>query len=309
MTINQLRYFCVLAHIEHYGKAAEELYIAQPSLSRAISLLEEELGVELFSKQGRNVTLTHAGRVFLEYVEQSLSILELGVGAMQKFSNHTEILSVGCITPFLGRNSFHSYLLDAFSLNRSQLDISVSQTENLLNDLRKHRYDLVFCSYSSMAQDINFIPILELPYVVAMAKDDELAKYDSIFMEQLRNRAMVFNAEPIYSSFIQRIFDYYHITPIVKGSSNEDSVLLRMVADKVGLLISTDHIQMHTDETVLKPLNQNKFHRYVYLAYLPNSNHSNSAQQIIDYAKKHTIEEKGLQPKVIDRYKNLQENS
>ncbi len=305
MTINQLRYFCVLARTEHYGKASEELYISQPSLSRAISLLEEELDVELFSKQGRNVTLTHAGRVFLEYIEQSLSILELGVGAMQKFSNHTEVLSVGCITPFLGKNSFHSYLLNAFSHNRSQLDISVSQTDNLLNDLRKHRYDLVFCSYSSTAQDINFIPILELPFVVAMPKDDELSKYDSVSMEQLRNRPMVFNAEPIYSSLIQRIFDYHHITPIVKGSSNEDSVLLRMVADKVGLLISTDHIQMHTNETVLKPLKQDEFHRYIYLAYLPNSNRSHSAEQIIDFAKTHSIEEKGLQPKVIDRYNNL----
>ena len=305
MTINQLRYFCVLAHTEHYGKASEELYISQPSLSRAISLLEEELNVELFSKQGRNVTLTHAGHVFLEYIEQSLSILELGVGAMQKFSNQKEILSIGCITPFLGKNSFHSYLLNAFSHNRSQLDISVSQTENLLNDLRKHRYDLVFCSYSSTASDIHFIPILELPFVVAMPKDDELTKYDSVSMEQLRNRAMVFNAEPIYSSFIQCIFDHYHITPIVKGSSNEDSVLLRMVADKVGLLISTDHIQMHTNETVLRPLKQDEFHRYIYLAYLPNSNHSHSAEQIIDFAKKHSIEEKGLQPKVIDRYNNL----
>lgn len=52
MTINQLRYFCVLAHTEHYGRAADALYIAQPTLSRAISLLEEELDVELFPRRG-----------------------------------------------------------------------------------------------------------------------------------------------------------------------------------------------------------------------------------------------------------------
>lgn len=303
MTMNQLRYFRVLAHTEHYGRAADALYIAQPTLSRAIALLEEELDVELFSKQGRNITLTHAGRVFLEYVEQSLTVLELGVGAMQKFSNHTEVLSVGCITPFLGKNPFHSYLLDAFSENRSRLDINVSQTENLLNDLRKHRYDMIFCSYSASARDIAFIPVLELPFVVAMPADDPLAACDAIEPEQLRDRAMVFNAEPIYSSLIQRIFDHYHITPIVRGSSNEDSVLLRMVADRVGLLISTDHTQMHTDETILRPLQQDAFHRYIYLAYLPDALRSPAAEQVIDFAKHHALDEKGLQPKAADRLK------
>lgn len=301
MTINQLRYFRELARTEHYGRAAEALYIAQPSLSRAIALLEEELDVELFSKQGRNITLTHAGRVFLEYVEQSLTVLELGVGAMQKFSNHTEVLSVGCITPFLGKNPFHSYLLDAFAENRSRLEINVSQTENLLNDLRKRRYDLVFCSYAASARDVAFIPVLELPFVVAMPADDPLAAQEAIGMEQLRDRAMVFNAEPIYSSLIQRIFDHSHITPIVRGSSNEDSVLLRMVADKVGLLISTDHIQMHTEGTVLRPLRQEDYHRYIYLAYLPEGIHSPAAEQVIAFARQNALEEKGLQPKAADR--------
>ena len=46
MTLNQLRYFRVLAKTEHYTKAADALAISQPSLSRAIAMLEEELGVQ-----------------------------------------------------------------------------------------------------------------------------------------------------------------------------------------------------------------------------------------------------------------------
>ena len=51
MTLNQLRYFRVLAKTEHYTKAADALAISQPSLSRAIALLEEELGVLLFTRR------------------------------------------------------------------------------------------------------------------------------------------------------------------------------------------------------------------------------------------------------------------
>lgn len=65
MNLYHLRYFSTLAHIEHYTKAADILAITQPSLSYAISTLEEELAVKLFEKNGRNVTLTKYGKVFL----------------------------------------------------------------------------------------------------------------------------------------------------------------------------------------------------------------------------------------------------
>ena len=58
MNLNQLQYFVTLAHIEHYTRAAEKLTITQPSLSHAISSLEQELGTRLFERQGRNVVLT-----------------------------------------------------------------------------------------------------------------------------------------------------------------------------------------------------------------------------------------------------------
>lgn len=76
MNLYHLRYFVTLAHLEHYTKAAENLSITQPSLSHAISLLESELGVSLFEKEGRNIVLTKYGKIFLKDVEKSLEIYE-----------------------------------------------------------------------------------------------------------------------------------------------------------------------------------------------------------------------------------------
>jgi DNA-binding transcriptional LysR family regulator len=64
MNLKQLQYFRVLAKTEHYTKAAEKLYITQPSLSYSISELEKEFDTQLFEKEGRNVKLTKYGRVF-----------------------------------------------------------------------------------------------------------------------------------------------------------------------------------------------------------------------------------------------------
>ena len=86
MNLYHLRYFMVLAEMQHFRKASEKLCITQPSLSHAISQLESELGVSLFDRQSRSSVLTKEGRQFLDYVQRSLSILDDGVSVMQKAS-------------------------------------------------------------------------------------------------------------------------------------------------------------------------------------------------------------------------------
>ncbi len=82
MKLHQLQYFQCLAHYLHYRKASEALYISQPTLSFAIKELEKELGVDLFKKEGRTITLTQEGTTFLNYVTKSFQILEEGVQAI-----------------------------------------------------------------------------------------------------------------------------------------------------------------------------------------------------------------------------------
>ena len=77
MNYNYLRYFSVLAQVEHYTIAAARLGISQPSLSSAIHQLETELGdVKLFEKVGRNIRLTEEGRYFQEKVDSALRELQ-----------------------------------------------------------------------------------------------------------------------------------------------------------------------------------------------------------------------------------------
>lgn len=78
MELLQLRYFRVVARVEHMTKAAEELFIAQPSLSKTIRRLERELGVPLFDRQGRSIRLNRFGKAFLAHVDTLFQELEEG---------------------------------------------------------------------------------------------------------------------------------------------------------------------------------------------------------------------------------------
>lgn len=79
MTLQQLQYFRTTAKMLHYTKAAQALHISQPSLSASLAELERELKVPLFIKEKKKVALSWYGEIFLNYVEQSLDILNDGV--------------------------------------------------------------------------------------------------------------------------------------------------------------------------------------------------------------------------------------
>ena len=76
MELRQIQYFIEVAKREHVTEAATHLHIAQSAVSRQIFNLESELGVDLFIREGRNVKLTTIGRIFLQHVEEAVTILD-----------------------------------------------------------------------------------------------------------------------------------------------------------------------------------------------------------------------------------------
>jgi LysR family transcriptional regulator, transcription activator of glutamate synthase operon len=76
MELRQIHYFIEVAKREHVTEAAIYLHVAQSAVSRQIFNLESELGVDLFLREGRNVKLTPIGRIFLEHVEEAVTVLD-----------------------------------------------------------------------------------------------------------------------------------------------------------------------------------------------------------------------------------------
>lgn len=76
MELRQIKYFMEVAKREHVTEAANKLHVAQSAVSRQIFNLEEELGVDLFIREGRTVRLTRIGKVFLEHMERAINVID-----------------------------------------------------------------------------------------------------------------------------------------------------------------------------------------------------------------------------------------
>src|SRR5215475_63480 len=84
MELRHLRYFTAVVRWKGYREAARRLYVAQPSISQAVTDLEDELGIQLFSREGRVAKLTPEGQVFYDEALKTLAQAERSITAAQR---------------------------------------------------------------------------------------------------------------------------------------------------------------------------------------------------------------------------------
>lgn len=87
MELRQIKYFIEVAKREHVTEAALALHVAQSAVSRQIFNLEEELGVNLFIREGRTVRLTPIGRIFLEHMEQAINVIDDATQVIDEYTD------------------------------------------------------------------------------------------------------------------------------------------------------------------------------------------------------------------------------
>ena len=102
MTLNQLLYFQTISRYQHFRKAAEKLNLSQPSLSRSIASLEDELGIVLFERQGRNIRLTKYGRIFLEHTDRILQEVDTATSTMRALAGDEGTVDIAYVFPLAG---------------------------------------------------------------------------------------------------------------------------------------------------------------------------------------------------------------
>lgn len=188
MNLSQLYYFRKLAELQHYTKAAKELYITQPSLSDSIASLEQELGISLFQKEGRNIKLTKYGREFYQHVSLSLNELERGIAAMKKHSGQISgTIDVGCIPTLLG-DFLPTAIQHYMKKNKlTRFNIYQGMSIEIARGVATGKYDIGFCSMVDDEPDLVFVPILTQELIALVNDTHPLAERTEISLRDLKD--------------------------------------------------------------------------------------------------------------------------
>lgn len=240
MNLTHLRYFAELAHTHHYTRAAQNLCITQPSLSHAILKMEEELGVPLFEKNGKNTVLTVFGEQFLSSVESSLKMLDDGIDSLQRTARGEGLIRLGLVRP-LGVDFIPSLarrFLDLYPNRDILFSFQTDVTKNLINDLNAHHYDLIFCSHPQKESGLTFKTVHQKKLVLIVPHNHELAKFDSVNLEQTLPYPYVYFAESSGIRYeVDQMFQLLGKRPHIAYEIVEDQVTAGLVAHGFGIAI------------------------------------------------------------------------
>ncbi|GLC81228.1 LysR family transcriptional regulator [Lacrimispora brassicae] len=188
MNLPQLYYFLKLAELQHYTKAAKELYIAQPSLSDSIASLEQELGISLFQKKGRNVKLTKYGQEFYVHVSQALNELERGIASMKRHSGQGGgTIDVGCIPTLIG--DFLPTAIQNYMKKDAQIKFNIFQGMSIevAHGVAAGKYDLGFCSMVDEEPELVYVPIMAQELVLIVNDAHPLAGRQEVRLGDLKD--------------------------------------------------------------------------------------------------------------------------
>lgn len=187
MELRHLRYFVAVAETRSLKLAAEEkLHTTQPSLSRQIRDLEEEVGAKLFSRSARGVELTPAGRVFLDHARVVLLQVETATHSARQMASPTKpYFALGFMT---GHES--TWLHEALHILRDELPnihvvISTQNSPQLAVALAQGRIDAAFLRKEDGGPELEFRLLIEEPLEVFLPKDHRLAAQAAIRIQEI----------------------------------------------------------------------------------------------------------------------------
>jgi DNA-binding transcriptional LysR family regulator len=186
MELRHLIYFEAVARLQHVSRAAVELAIAQPALSRQIRDLEEELGVELFERVGRNVRLTEAGEALLAHARTILAQVEAAQAEMRERVGLKRGRAAIGAPPTVGTRLLPR-ILAQFNQRYPGLELRVSEggTGTMLKLLEEGRVDLAVVTLPVAHEALDITPLFTEDLIIVVAPTHPRAAHGSVAFAEL----------------------------------------------------------------------------------------------------------------------------
>lgn len=267
MNYNYLRYFSVLAQVEHYTLAAARLGISQPSLSSAIHHLEDELGgVRLFEKVGRNVRLTEEGRYYQEKVDAALMELNTASITLRESKVSAPVLIRLGVVSGTVRGTVSREIAAYLQQNeRIRFRLTESSAEDLMDMVRQEKLDMAIVDMTNRDRTLHFRKLCRRNFCAAVSPEHPLSGSRSVQPHQLtRESQIVFNydMDNSFGQWASGIPSDEHIVCTV----NTAQAALDLVAAGVGIcVIPDDCVQARTDVCYVPIEN---WHQALYMCIL-----------------------------------------
>lgn len=239
-TLRQIEYFIAAGETGSITHASERINISQPSISTAISQLEQELGVQLFVRHhAQGLSLTPVGRVILaeskRLTSQAESLYAVAADATGEVRGH---LSLGCfvtLAPMVMPEFSHSFTA---AFPATQIQHSVGDHEQILRSLRQVEIDIAIAYDLEVPDDIAFQPLTRLPVHAVVHEGHPLADRAAVSLKELATEPLILLDLPLSRDYFLALFLKEGLSPRVAARSAHQEVVRTMVANGYGYTLA-----------------------------------------------------------------------
>lgn len=284
-TLHQLKVFEATARHGSFTRAAEELFLTQPTVSMQVKQLTKAIGLPLFEQVGKRLYLTDAGRELFstcQEIFQRLDQLEMTVADLKGMKQGKLRLAVITTTKY-----FMPRLLGPFCQQYPGIDVSLTVTnhERVIERLADNQDDLYVMSQIPEHMDIKAHSFLENPLVVVAPHHHPLAKEKNIPLARIAEEIFIMR-EPGSGTrrALQKLLDAHKLSVKVRLELGSNEAIKQAIAGGLGLSVLSRHTLI-TDHSELTILDVEGFpiKREWYIAYLAGKQLSVVASTFLDY--------------------------
>ena len=211
MDIESIKTFMILAHTRNYTRAADQLFVAQSTVTNRIHELEKELGFLLFNRNNRSVELTNEGEKFRVYAEKVIELTDTSLAELSSVQKYDHYLRIGCADSIYEGHLAGLILKHRKTHPKDYLKISIGLTEHLLEQIQNDMLDVVF-TYLPLHKNSVHCELYKQDTLV-LVTDIENNKYKKgITVEQLlAEKYLMCNfALQDVGQYIRKLFPKYH---------------------------------------------------------------------------------------------------
>ena len=267
MNYNYLRYFSVLAQVEHYTLAAARLGISQPSLSNAINHLEDELGgIRLFEKVGRNIRLTEEGRFYQEKVDAALN--ELNSASLTLRNSRVSapvVVHMGLVSGTL-QGTVARELAEYMRQNeRIRFRLTESSAEELMDLVRQEKLDMAIVDTTNRDRSLHFRKLCQRDFCVAVPAGHPLAALEQVTPQQIAGEPQIVFNQDVENSFSQWAVGAAGDEKIICSVNTAQSAL-ELVGAGMGVCGMSCECEQDRDDICFVPLKN--WHQALYMCIL-----------------------------------------
>lgn len=293
MELRHLRYFEAVARHSHVTRAAEELHIAQPALSKQVSQLEQELGVALFDRVGRNVRLTEAGESLLPHVRAVLSQIESARAEMaERVGLRRGRARIG--TPPSVGTQLLPYALALFNTYYPGIELRLHEAgiQTLQDLLETGMLDMAFTTLPVEDPLLTVVPLFSEEVVLAVSHKHQLATSNHINLSQLSGESWILLPETYeLRALTLNACQRAGFTPHVVLDGGEIDTLIRLVAADLGIALVPSLVVRNRHELVTLSIKDQKLTRSLGLVWRSDRVASPAARALREFLVEHLCED------------------